>query len=226
MSRNVDQIETDIATALRVDSGAHGSVNLRCMVALDFADFVTMCADDVAAAGEYNLPVSDPREGGYDSPGGRALGVMPYRKDAFGPGLDEYVMDKLKTYTPTCDVSALRAMAQGVRAYSKLAFRVSADADTLATVDRASLALLRSMRAVDADMWAIFCENGKQHLDGVASALADIDGHAWENGAVCKGQTEGTRNDPTAQAWIRNGKSLHAYVATNGSVSERDILAA
>lgn len=228
MSRNVDQVDVEVGNALKVDSGPQGTVNLLCMVALDFADFVQICAKDVEEAALYNLPVSDPRSSGYDSPGGRALGVMAYRKDAFGPGLDEYVMDKLKAYTPTCNVEDLHSIARSMRAYSQLAGRVARYADStddIARIEEAAYSALSRMRALDADMWHIFRETGKQHLNGVEAALADVDGHSWTDGKVYKGQCEHTRNDPSAQVYVKNGKAMHAYVAARGSVSERDMLA-
>lgn len=219
MANFIEQVEQDIASALKVDSGAHGSVNLRCMIALDYSDFVSMCAADVQAGEDYCLPVVDASGSGVECPGGRTLGAMPYRKDAFGAGLDEYVMDKIRTYAPTCDAQDLRRMGEGMRAYSKLAGRVAAHADLLDTVDRASLALLRKMRNLDAPMWDVFCDQGKQHVDGITSALLDVDGNHNERDA------DTTRADETATPWVRNGKSFHIYAQTTGSFSERDAIA-
>jgi hypothetical protein len=226
MSNNVDIVDIEVSSALKVDSGAQGTCNLYVMIAGDFVDFVHMCATDVEAAGQYNLPIADPAQGGYDSPGGRALGVMEYRKDAYGPGLDEYVMDKLKVYVPTCgDLGAMRAKLDGMRAYARLAYRVRAHADHVEACEQRVRETFAEIIALDAPMWRIFREEGKQHLDGIAASLADIDGFSWSEGKVYKGQCEHTRNDESAQAFVKNGKAFHAYVATNGSVSERDIAA-
>ncbi len=227
MSNNVDQTDIEVGNALKVDSGAQGTVNLLCMVALDFADFVQICATDVEQAALYNLPVSDPASGGFDSPGGRTLGAMAHRKDAFGPGLDEYVMDKLKVYAPTCNVEDLHKLASSMRAYSALAGRVARWADSedeIARIEDAAHSTLHAMRALDPKMWHVFREKGKQHLNGVESALADIDGHSWTDGKVYKGQCEHTRNDSSAQVYVKNGKAMHAYLAAQGSISERDMV--
>ncbi len=233
MSKVIEQVEQELHKVSRLDSGEQETSNLLLRVANGFAAFIEMCAADVEAAGAYNLPISDASGNGYDSPGGRALGVMPYRKDAFGPGLDEYVMDKLKCYTPNCDPRDMRALLDSMRAYAALAGRVArrvADDDMRASAMRAiegrQWDTLRSMRALDAPMWSVWADTGKQELNGIESALEEIDGHSWSDGKVFKGQCEHTRNDDTADAYTRNGKAMHAYAAASGSVSERDMVAA
>ena len=233
MSKVIEQVSQEIVNVARIDSGAQETHNLLLRVANGFGAFVDMCAADVIAAAEYNLPTSDASGNGYDTPGGRALGVMPYRKDAFGPGLDEYVMDKLKCYTPTCNPLDMRALLDSMRAYAALAGRVArrmADDDMRASamddIEAKQWETLRAMRALDAPMWAVWADDGKQELNGIESALEEIDGHSWTDGSVYKGQCEHTRNDETADAYTRNGKAMHAYAATTGSVSERDMIAA
>lgn len=233
MSHVIEQVAQELVKASHVDSSEQETHNLLLRVANGFGAFIDMCAADVRAAGEYNLPISDASGNGYDSPGGRALGVMPYRKDAFGAGLDEYVMDKLKCYTPTCNPRDMRALLDSMRAYAALAGRVArkvADdgmrASALDKIEGCQWATLRAMRALDAPMWSVWADTGKQELNGIESALEEIDGHSWSEGKVFKGQCEHTRNDDTADAYTRNGKAMHAYAAATGSVSERDMLAA
>jgi len=217
----------------------HGRVNMRALIAADYRDFVKMCVTDTQAGSDYTLPVIDARiDKGTDSqetpPNAKLIphkvGAFDFTGESVGSkdkdtrrASDEYVMDKIRTYPVNCEL-------QDVKLYSDIILYLSrragnAHSDDMHIVESASITMLLKLRSLDITLWNIFRDKGKQHLDGVAASLCDIDGFSWSDGKTFKGQCEHTRNDDNAQTFTKNGKVNHKYIGVQGSVSERDIIA-
>ena len=228
-------LDACIDRANRIDDGPTSTHNELLRVAFGFERFVTACIDDMAASQDLNLPLIDLSNGGKGNEFHGGQIKLAGRHDAYGPGLDEVVMRAIKTYTTHVTRDDMRPIMRAVSAYCALAGRVSkirarngaafnARKRDMAKVESAMRASLAQLASLDSKLWHVYTsEKGKQHLSGIAAASLEVDGHAWADGKVCKGQTEGTRRDASAQAFIRNGKSFHSYVAATGSVSERDM---
>jgi hypothetical protein len=185
---------------IATNSLAHEPVNACVRVALAYQDFCRAVVRDNREAANGKKLID-----AYVNPDGRE-----------GDGTA-----KVKTY-PTeilpCDV---RQIVESLRTLSRLAHRVRADVDMMATVERAARVQMARLANLDRDLWNAWTTSEKAHMGGADAAILDIDGFAWT--ASRKGHTTEIRYSETAQGHDKAHKSAHYYMHAAGSVSERDI---
>ncbi len=235
------------------DDLAHGRTNLIARIGNGYARFIATCREDVIGAYANGYPVADIAEnsGARESKSGA---VAPENLHYFANGpinvqlpsghwtnrdkdLDRKVTLCVRAHVPAIHPAACERLTDSIVAYARIGGLLARNAPKngpeynarksgIAACEQRAMDALATLSELDADMWHVWCKDeGKAYLNGPEAALLDIDGHGQTTGSVDKGDSARIRNDETAEAFTKNGRSEQSGAIPTGSFSTRDFAA-
>lgn len=178
----------------------HATCNAGARVADAFLRFAQTVIADNLHARQHGLKIVD----AYVNPDGRE-----------GDG-----SAKVKTFPTDLIVPTVFEAVERVKVLARLAARASADDQP--TIERAMRASMAKLASLDSELWSAWVASEKAHMSGPDAAILEIDGFAWSSSR--KGHSTVIRNDDSAQGYTRQHKASHAYLSTDGYVSEDDMI--